>query len=335
MAATLKDVAELAGVSIATVSRVLNDPSKVAGHSRDKVLAAIDTLGYSSNLLAKSLRQDGLNAVYVLLPSLSDPYFAQVHQGISDVLASYDYLMLSVSTEDNREMELEYLSKAKTMGSSGVLIYTTNNLTWEEWNSFSGSFPIMFLSGNEVGDTERMDRLWIDQRKLGGQAVAYLQEKGGRNFVYLCDNPAGLEAERLAGIQEAAEQNGGSCCLCRASRSAEDAARELGKVWDQLGTEIDCVLVQGNLQAAGVLSFLREREIPVPQQVSVMSFENSELACLTTPQLSVIGPSGYQIGMVGAKRLLEWIRVSKGDGARWQGDVDLKLIARGSTDAGK
>jgi len=335
MAATLKDVAELAGVSTATVSRVLNDPAKVTKHSRDKVLAAIDTLGYSSNLLAKSLRQDGLNAVYVLLPSLSDPYFAQVHQGISDVLASYDYLMLSVSTEDNREMELEYLSKAKTMGSSGVLIYTTNNLTWEEWGSFSSSFPILFLSGNEVRDTERMDTLWIDQRELGIRAVTYLQKLGGRNFAYLCDNPVGLEAERLAGIHQAAERNGGNCFLCHASRSVEDAARELEKVWNQIGTELDCVLTQGNLQAAGVLSFLRDQGISVPEQVSVMSFENSELACLTTPQLSVIGPSGYQIGMVGARRLLEWIRASKEEGVRWQGAIDLKLIARGSTDVGK
>ena len=63
MAATLKDVAELAGVSIATVSRVLNNPEKVAAQSRNRVLEAVDRLGYSSNLLAKSLRQDGLNAV--------------------------------------------------------------------------------------------------------------------------------------------------------------------------------------------------------------------------------------------------------------------------------
>ena len=89
MAATLKDVAELAGVSIATVSRVLNDPEKVAEGSRLKVMAAVEKLGYSSNLLAKSLRQDGLNAVYVLLPSLSDSYFAHMDQAISDVLFSY------------------------------------------------------------------------------------------------------------------------------------------------------------------------------------------------------------------------------------------------------
>ena len=105
MAATLKDVAEHAGVSIATVSRVLNEPEKVAAQSRIKVLNAIDELGYSSNLLAKSLRKDGLNAVFVLLPSLSDPFFAQINQGISDVLASYGYLLLTVATEGMHNLE--------------------------------------------------------------------------------------------------------------------------------------------------------------------------------------------------------------------------------------
>ena len=124
MAATLKDVAELAGVSIATVSRVLNDPEKVAEGSRLKVMAAVEKLGYSSNLLAKSLRQDGLNAVYVLLPSLSDPYFAQMHQAISDVLFSYGYLMLSAATEGSLELEQECLAKVRSLNPSGVLMYT-------------------------------------------------------------------------------------------------------------------------------------------------------------------------------------------------------------------
>lgn len=116
MAATLKDVAEHAGVSIATVSRVLNEPEKVAEQSRIKVLNAIDELGYSSNLLAKSLRKDGLNAVFVLLPSLSDPFFAQINQGISDVLASYGYLMLTVATEGMHNLEEEYLPRPNPWG---------------------------------------------------------------------------------------------------------------------------------------------------------------------------------------------------------------------------
>lgn len=335
MAATLKDVAELAGVSIATVSRVLNDPEKVAEQSRGKVLAAIETLGYSSNLLAKSLRQDGLNAVYVLLPSLSDPYFAQMHQGISDVLSSYDYLMLSVSTEDNRELELEYLTKAKTMGSSGVLIYTTNDPAPGAWNSFAGSFPTLFLSGNPVQSVPYMDSLRIDRRELGIQAATYLLQKGRRNFICLCENPSGLEMECLEGIQAAAEAQGGSCRICRASRAVEDAARELGRIWDQCDPAVDCILAQSTLQAVGALVFLRARGIAVPDQVSVMSFENSELACLTTPQLSVIGPSGYQVGVVGAKQLLDWIRNWKEDGTHWRGELDLNLIPRGSTDVGK
>lgn len=147
MAATLKDVAELAGVSIATVSRVLNDPEKVAEGSRLKVMAAVEKLGYSSNLLAKSLRQDGLNAVYVLLPSLSDPYFAQMHQAISDVLFSYGYLMLSAATEGSLELEQECLAKVRSLNPSGVLMYTAHPTVPEGWSSYLTEAPCCFSPG--------------------------------------------------------------------------------------------------------------------------------------------------------------------------------------------
>lgn len=159
MAATLKDVAEYAGVSIATVSRVLNDPEKVAEQSRSRVLNAIDVLGYSSNLLAKSLRKDGLNAVSVLLPSLSDPFFAQMNQGISDVLATCGYLMLTVATEGVQSMEEEYLLKAKSMGLAGVLVYTPARCIPSSWESFCGSFPILFLSDTDARGLPKTEQL--------------------------------------------------------------------------------------------------------------------------------------------------------------------------------
>ena len=222
MAATLKDVAELAGVSIATVSRVLNDPEKVAEGSRLKVMAAVEKLGYSSNLLAKSLRQDGLNAVYVLLPSLSDPYFAQMHQAISDVLFSYGYLMLSAATEGSLELEQECLAKVRSLNPSGVLMYTAHPTVPEGWSSYLTEAPMLFLSGNRlVGEKKNMTALSIDRRTIGAQAAAYLWETGCRNFIYLCDGPKHLDGEYWAGIQSVAETNGGSCRLCFSSRSIE------------------------------------------------------------------------------------------------------------------
>lgn len=332
MAATLKDVAAQAGVSIATVSRVLNDPEKVAEQSRRKVLDAIDTLGYSSNLLAKSLRQDGLNAVYVLLPSLSDPFFAQMHQGISDVLSAYNYFMLSVTTEGDSVLEQECLLKAKTMGASGVLLYTPNDPVPEAWSAFGSSFPILLLSGNSVEGKARMTSLFMDRTGVGKQAVDILFERGKRNILYLCSRPDSLDGECWSGIQQAAEAHGLTCQLYQAGRSPGDAARELEKFWEKADVLPDSILTQSTAQAAGVLSFLRERGIQVPEQTAVMSFENTELACLLTPQVSVIGPAGYQVGMIGAKRLLEWIHTPEEKISCWQEGVDLTYIPRRSTD---
>lgn len=332
MAATLKDVAEQAGVSIATVSRVLNDPEKVAEQSRRKVLEAVEELGYSSNLLAKSLRQDGLNAVYVLLPSLSDPFFAQIHQGISDVLASYDYFMLSVTTEGDRKLEQECLMKAKAMGPSGVLLYAPNASVPEEWNSFRSSFPLLFLSGNSVEGRSRMTSLSLDRRGAGKRAVSFLAGTGRRSLLCLCDDLKSVDGEYWNGIREAAEKYGCVSRLCQTGRSAGDAVRELEKLWEGPDPNPDSILTQSGAQAAGVLDFLRERGIPVPEQISVLCFENTELASLLRPQISVIGAAGYLVGMTGAKRLLEWIHTAEEETDCWQEGVELTFIPRGSTD---
>ena len=213
-------------------------------------------------------------------------------------------------------------------------MYTAHPTGPEGWSSYLTEAPMLFLSGNRlVGEKKNMTALSIDRRTIGAQAAAYLWETGCRNFIYLCDGPKHLDGEYWAGIQSVAETNGGSCRLCFSSRSIEDAARELDKVLDPSAPAADCVLTQSNLQAAGVLSALRARGLAVPEQVSVMSFENTELACLTTPQLSVIGPSSYQIGMIGTMELLNQISAQKGGQLRPNGTLDLKLIPRGSTHA--
>lgn len=331
MAATLKDVAELAGVSVATVSRVLNDPSKVAENSRNKVLNAVEKLGYSSNLLAKSLRQDGLNAVYVLLPNFTDPFFSQIHQGISDVLASYGYMMVSAATEDDPEIEKEYLLKAKAIGPSGILMYTFQKEIPSSWDAFAEDTFILFLSGNIIKGHERMAALSLHREEQGEKAALYLAEQGGMDLIYMCSNPEGIESECMQGALKGAKAAGINCELCRCGRSVEDAKREI-EVFLSTMKPVDSILAQSALQAAGALEALKAAHTSVPEQVRILSLENTNTAILTSPQLSVFGPSGYQIGMTGAKQLLDWILAEKKGGQLWQGEIDQKLIVRGSTD---
>lgn len=332
MAATLKDVAEYAGVSIATVSRVLNDPEKVAEQSRSRVLNAIDVLGYSSNLLAKSLRKDGLNAVSVLLPSLSDPYFAQMSQGISDVLATCGYLMLTVATEGVQSMEEEYLLKAKSMGLAGVLVYTPACCIPSSWESFCGSFPILLLSDTDARGLARTEQLPAPWETLGGQVADYFLKQGRRHLVYLADHTSRFSPAFFTRLQNTMHAAGGSCQHCSAGSSLDDAYRELTRYLSQTEPLPDAVITQNCYQGAGVLSALKQQGIQVPEQAAVLSLENARLAQLTSPQLSVWGPSGYQVGVLGARRLLELIQRSEEAPAAPKEEISLTLIARGSTD---
>lgn len=330
MAATLKDVAELAGVSIATVSRVLNNPEKVAAQSRNRVLEAVDRLGYSSNLLAKSLRQDGLNAVYVLLPSLSDPFFAQMHQGISDVLASYDYLMLSAATEGSQSMEQDALAKARSVGPAGVLAYSNHRDFGDTAARVCGGFPTLLLAGNAPADGSSQRTLTLDRGTLGVRAAQALLQQGRKQLLCLCEDPEGLAGDLWTGIQTAAKAQRAESFLCPAGRSLADARRAL-ELFLAASPLPDGILAETCQQAAGALAILRERGVSVPADTAVLTFENSDLARLTTPELSALGPSGYQVGMVGAARLLAWIR-GEDEGPSGRRDaLDVNLILRGSS----
>lgn len=331
MPATLKDVAKLAGVSVATASRVLNNPEKVAEQSRNKVLAAIEELGYSSNLLAKSLREDRLDAVYVLLPSLSDPFFAEMHQGILDVLTSYDHYMISAVTEGNQELELGCLSKARVIGPAGVLLYTRRQNTVKALASGKFDFPVLLLSGNQIPSCGHLLSLETDREKIGTQAAKHLTDQGCRRLLYLCEDPGGIDAEFWRGIRSAAKAAGAECQWHQAAHASLDAGRALDEYWKQAKLKPDGILAGNCLQAAGVLTNLRAAGVCVPEQVSVISLENAAVAGLTTPQLSTAGPSGYQIGMRGAAMLLDRVRGQSQYERTLDTTLDTKLIARGTT----
>lgn len=335
MSVTLKDVAKLAGVSAATASRVLNNPEKVAEQSRSRVLAAIEELGYSSNLLAKSLREERLDAVYVMLPSLCDPFFAQMHQGALDVLSSYGYYMISAATEGSREVEKECLSKARMVGPIGCLLYTRWQDTVDDLLSGKSNLPTLLLSGNVVPKTEQVLSLELNREQMGRQAAEHLiKEQGRSKLIYLCEDIDGIDGEYWRGIHAAAKSAGKSCEYLRAARTSLDACRVIGEYWRRAQEKPDGILTTGCFQAAGAIEALRNCGICVPQQIAVATFENTPIAYLTTPQLTTVGPSAYQIGMRGAVMLLEYVYGRTGNELMHSTALDTKLISRGSSNCG-
>ncbi|QAT50050.1 LacI family transcriptional regulator [Caproiciproducens sp. NJN-50] len=332
--ATLKDVAKEAGVSIATASRVLNNPDKVASKSRKKVLEVVERLGYSSNLMAKSLRQEKLNAIAVLLPNFSDPFFAQMHQGIADVLSSNGYLMISYSTEGIQTNELDLLSKVKSAGISGVLIYSPNRFEPDTSGAFYQKAWTVFLSGNNAKRISQVSEIDIDRKKIGSEAADYLQREGKNRVVYMIDSLKSIDMDYFAGLQETLMKKNGACEICVAGRSLEDAFRKLQNYSVKQNFSYNAVLTQYNTQAIGALSYFREKRIEVPESVALMSIGNTVLSRLTTPQITIIGPNGYQLGVLGTKYLLEKICGEGGSNGNKPGEVDTRLIIRGSTYAG-
>lgn len=332
--ATLKDVAKKAGVSIATASRVLNSPDKVASKSREKVLKVVEELGYSSNLLAKSLRQEGLNAIAVLLPNFSDPFFAQMHQGIADVLSSNDYLMISYCTEGVQTIELDLLSKAKSAGISGILVYSPNYFKPDTSGILYQKPWTVFLSGNNAKCVHQVSAIGIDRKKIGSQAANHLQREGKNRILYMIDSTKSIDMEYFAGIQEVLTKNSGRCAICTAGRSLEDASSALENYSVRQDFDYNAIITQYNTQAIGIMHYFYKRKIEVPGRVALMSLGNTILSQLTMPQITIIGPNGYQLGVLGTKHLLGKICGEGGGDEDRPGEVDSRLIIRGSTYAG-
>lgn len=335
---TIHDVAADAGVSTATVSRTLNEPWRVSASTRERVMRSVAGLGYKPNLRARLLARGGANTICFLLSNR--PFIHSVHaqvlqgataeadaQGVQIVYAACGYL----PTTPASEIELPRILAARGL-IDGVIVAGTNypNLLR---SLFALGLPHVVFGTNVVGDedTRLANAVYIDDESGGSQATRHLLSLGHEQIVFVGDTSLPWYRRRYQGYKAAMAEAGLRPRPPEGSADEGELAMGCGAVNGlcDRGESFTAMVAGGDMGALGAMRALRSRGIAVPDQVSIVGFNDEELAEIAEPPLTTIRVPTEEIG-AWCVRLLEQIAAGSPDDAQ-PVVLDVKLVVRQSS----
>lgn len=314
MAATLHDVARLAGVSIKTVSNVINDYPHIRPTTREKVEAAIAELGYTPNLTARNLRSGRTGAIALALPDLSLAYFAELAAQVIHEAEAAGVVVLVEQTGADRAREMDLLRSPRLKLTDG-LIFSPLGMGQEDAAALDVAYPLVLL-GERIfdGPTDHVTMRNVEAAKI---ATEYLLKTGRRRIAVVGAHEGeviGSAALRLQGYREALADAGipyddsivGYTTLWHRANGADSMRELLGR-----GVEFDAVFGLNDTLALGAMRVLQESGRRVPDDVAVVGFDGLDEAEYSIPSLTTVDPGREWIAKTAVKTLLE--RIGAGD----------------------
>jgi LacI family repressor for deo operon, udp, cdd, tsx, nupC, and nupG len=314
--ATIYQVAKRAGVSAATVSRVLARPAMVTASTRATVLTAVKALGFIPNAAAKSLRSLRTRKLLVTVPDISNPFFSEILRGIEETAQRAGYSVLLGDTQHDRAREDRYAAMLRQKEADG-LIFLGHRLPKEVASLVRASSPICapVVNGCEFSPSLGVPSVHIDNAKAAADAVAHLCRLGHRRIGIITgplESP--LSRDRLAGAMAFARKRriASACRVVHGDFSIESGAvageRLLAK--PNRPTAIFCF---NDEMAMGLLLTARQRGLNVPRDLSIVGFDDIRFARCVDPPLTTIAQPAWAIGEGTVRLLLE---ILDGQGAR-------------------
>lgn len=291
-APTLEDVAARAGVSRATASRVINADRKVSATTRERVQVAIADLGYAPNRAARSLVTRQADSIAVVIPEsdarvFSEPFFAETLRGIATALAKTDLQMVLVmgQPDDDAGRMDRYLRGGHTDGA----IITSHHRGDEFWQAAQSSgLPVVFL-GRPFGAVPGMPWVDVDNAHGASLAVQHLLDQGRRRIVTVA-GPADMVAgaDRLTGWRRAMRAAGlPDDGVAHGDFTTGGGAAAMTRLLDQ-HPDLDGVFAASDVMAVAAVDVLRQHGRDVPGDVSVVGFDNTDVAVTAQPALTTV-----------------------------------------------
>jgi LacI family transcriptional regulator len=315
--ASITDVARRAGVSTATVSRVVSAaPYAVSPATRERVLDAARELDYVPNALARGLLKSYIPVVGVIVHDITDPYFSEVVRGVEDAASDGGFLVITCSSDRDPEREHSYVRLLRSMR-AGTLIFAGSGLDDRSLNARmrrhtaamrAYGAAVVHLSPHAAGEAE----VGVDNAAGIAAMVAAVVGLGHRRIAFLAGPPSLYVArQRLAGYRRGLEEAGlgfdERLVVTTGLFNQEGGATGVDRLVGD-GTEFTAVLAANDLLALGAMGRLAALSIDVPGQVSVAGFDDIQTAALTAPSLSTVRLPLHEIGRRGfehAARVLD------------------------------
>jgi len=327
----IREVAKYAGVSISTVSRVMNKSARVSEIKCKKVLEAARILGYKPNYLARGLRNMTTSTVGVIIPDITNPFFPNVIRGAGEILHKAGITPMIYNSDGNTDFEIEEIENLISKRVDGLLFMHAGESQEVIEIIESENIPVVFLDRIEDG---RFSSVKSDNYYGMKEIIEYAYSLGHRTYWYIGgESDVSSARERLEAITnfERIHQDV-SVRYESSSFTYEGGANSFDVLYKK--APLPSIVICGNdLIAFGVIDSCTERGLKVPTDISVTGFDDCFLAARYNPPLTTVEQLSYELGVTGAKLLLEFI-----DGKRKNPItkvLPVRMIVRQSTDSPK
>lgn len=309
---TMKEVALRAGVSVATVSRVLNDNPSVEGLIREKVLEAANEMGYRFNPMARALRTKSTNVVGLVIPDIENPFFTALARGIEDVMGAANYSVMFCNSDEDVDKESRYLHDLLLSCVAGVIVAPASDRATDLSRLLLQSVPVVAV--DRMSSRHDIDTVTVNNSSGARLAADYLIDRCGVRNPAIITGPrrTSTGAARLHGFIAALSDRGVDLATDNVIEGHHRISGGFAAVTDlwERSTRPDGIFVTNNLMAVGALHALTGLGLRAPEDVAVTCFDDLLVDPTAHGPIPVIRQPAREIGVTAGEMLLRRIRGS-------------------------
>ena len=306
---TIKDVAKQAGVSISTVSRVINDSKPVTDEVKQKVLDVIKETGYIPNPLARSLVTKKSQLIGVIVPEVSDSFVNEILNGIEEEAKMYDYEILLANTYSDKAQELKCINLLRAKQVEGIVM-----ISWKVEEEHINYIQNCGIPASYISKTARdydIHTVSVNNTEATYDMTKYLIEKGHKDiaFIMTSQDDTVLEMERLSGYEKALKEKNIKINkdLIKYGETTYEAGYSSMKELLNEGKVPHAAFVTGDEAAIGAINAICDAGYRVPEDISVAGFNDVKIAKIYRPKLTTVHQPLYDMGAVAIRMVIKMI----------------------------
>lgn len=327
---SIKKISELSGVSIATVSRIINQNGRFSKQTEERVKKIIEQYGYEPNQLARGLRTNKVCTVGIIVPDITNEFFARVTLELQSNLFALGYASMICNTNESYEVEQRYIAMLKSQQVSG-LVYISGEFTDEE----ALRVPTIYIDRKPPFQAGQKPYFLIESDNCEGGRLAceeLVQRGCQKTAVVTFRSKISSHADRLTGYLQCLAAHGlpaDESLICYAQHADMHEGYRCARILMEAHPDIDGFFCTNDLLAHGVLRYLLQYSIPIPERVRVVGFDDISISGFGLVPLTTIRQSVKEFGLLGANVVVSMI-----DGAipnETRRVIPVELIRRSTT----
>jgi LacI family transcriptional regulator len=304
---TIQEVAKKAGVSTATVSRVLNDSDLVADELKARVRQTIDELGYYPNRAARHLRAGYVRKVGVLFADISNPFFTSVLAGIEATLQQADNILVMGNSNEDPNIEQLHLNAFLEEGVAGIILAATSASKSRYKDVLQAGIPMLTI--DRMVEDLKTDSVTINNSDAAYHATSHLIGLGNRDVAFI-GGPETMSTARLRkeGYLQAMKDAGNLTPRIELSNFRQEGGYKATQMLLDSPNRPSALLVANNVMTLGALQCIHEHQLAIPNDIALVGFDDMPWVTSLQPPLTVIAQPTFEMGRIAARLLLDRIQ---------------------------